>query len=161
MKKKPLLILSFILALGLLVSANAQADQPRASSGILLRANLGWDPIGGGFAFGAGGGYRFPMGPNYVEILGDLYYGPGGKTWTDGNWSKDYTSSLFILAVRFNWLFFYKPEGSGIYPLVGVGLFAGNYSWNEVDTYTPSPSTTLTSSDSYFASRSIINLGVA
>ena len=161
MKKTPFLVLALIFALGLPLLAEAQADQPPAGSGILLRANLGYDPIGGGFAFGAGGGYHFPYGSNYVELLADVYYAPGNSTWTEGNYSNDYTSSLLILSVRCNWLFFYKPGSSGLYALAGVGVFAGSYSWKQVQTYLYSPYNTYTYSDQYFASGTILNLGAA
>ena len=155
--------LALVLALCLPLLAEAQANAPRSSSEILIRANLGYDPIGGGFAFGAGGGYRFPFSGDYAEVLADVYYGPGQSTWTSGFWNYDYTSTLLILAVRANWLFFYKPGSQGIYALVGTGLFAGSYSWKQVQTYplVPPVTSTLTSNDQYFASGTILNLGAA
>ena len=161
MKKRSLLILALFLALGLPLLAEARADLPPAGSGILLRANLGYDPIGGGFGFGAGGGYRFPYGNGYVEVQADVYYGPGYSTWTEGSYSNEYTSGLLILAVRSNWLFFYKPGSSGFYALAGVGVFAGSYSWKQVQTFLYSPYNTYTYSDQYFASGTVLNLGAA
>jgi len=161
MTKMPSLVLALILALCLPMLVQAQADPLRATSEILLRANLGYDPIGGGFAFGAGGGYRFPFSGDYAEVLADVYYGPGHSTWTEGNYSNDYTSSLVILAVRANWLFFYKPGRPGIYALAGTGFFAGSYSWTQVQTYLLSPYNTYTYNDQYFASGTILNLGAA
>jgi hypothetical protein len=68
---------------------------------------------------------------------------------------------LLILAVRANWLFFYRPGSPGLYAVVGTGLFAGSYSTTEVQTYVFSPYTTYTYDDQYFASGTILNLGLA
>jgi hypothetical protein len=159
--RKMSLALALVLTLCLPPLVEAQTGSPRSSSEILLRANLGYDPIGGGFAFGAGGGYRFPFSGDYAEILADVYYGPGHSTSSSGNYNNDYTSSLLILAVRANWLFFYKPGSPGVYALVGTGLFAGSYTTTEVQTFIYSPYTTYTYNYQYFASGTILNLGVA
>ena len=82
MRKSPAFVMALILALCLPLLVDAQTNPMRATSGILLRANLGYDPIGGGFAFGAGGGYRFPFSGDYAEVLADVYYGPGHSTST-------------------------------------------------------------------------------
>jgi hypothetical protein len=159
----PSLVMALILVLCLPLFVDAQTNPIPPTSAILLRANLGYDPIGGGFAFGAGGGYRFPFSGDYAEVLADVYYGPGQSTWTSGSWNYDYTYTLLFLAVRANWLFFYKPGSPGIYALVGTGLFAGSYSWKQVQTYplVPPVTSTLTSNDQYFASGTILNLGAA
>ncbi len=126
------------------------------SSAWLARINVGFDVMDLGFAGGVGGGYRFGGSAGTMEVLGDVYYSPYWETYTAGINVFDYKSTLIILAVRANWLFRYTPEKMGLYPLAGLGVFAGSFSWTNYNR-----TTLYTEGNSYFAAGTVINLGLS
>jgi hypothetical protein len=147
--RRMVLAILVFLAVGLLPLGAA------GSTAWLARINAGMDVIDIGFAGGVGGGYRFGLPTGNMEVLGDVYYSPYCETYTEGANTFDYKQTLIIVAARANWLFNYTPEKRGLYPLVGLGFFAGSFSWTNYNR-----TTDYTEGNSYFASGTVINLGL-
>lgn len=139
-----------LLAVGLMPLGAADG-----SSAYLARVSVGLDVMDLGLAAGLGGGYRFPVAAGNMEVLADVYYSPYWETYTEGANTFDYKSHLIILGVRADWLFNYAPDKRGLYQVVGVGLFAGSFSWTNYNR-----TTDYTEGNSYFASGTVINLGL-
>jgi len=127
---------------------------------ILVRGSIGFDPIGGGFGFGAGAGYRFPVGNAYNEVIADFFYSTSKETTTEGNWRYDYQDWLYIFSVRWDWLFLYTPRENGFYALAGVGFWFGGFEWEEKSTYIPDGSAGPTGGAEGSSGGSIFNVGV-
>jgi len=138
-----------------------QATRPEGAN-FIARANLGFDLFDLGFAFGVGGGYRFPAGGGTSEVLVDIYWSPPfEEDWTEGTLSGWESNELLIISARVDWLFMYTPGRSGFFPVVGAGFFAGAYwqageQWVTVAGPPGSPY-----GDDYFASGSVFSVGAA
>ena len=150
MKRVCRLVVLFLALTGVLAPVAAQGED----SGLLLRFNAGLDLIDIGIAAGAGVGFRFPGPGGLAELTLDAYFGPYWETYTEGN-TFDYTEMLVIIAARANWLFNLKAGRRGWYQVVGAGCFAGSYSWENYNR-----DTDYTEGNSYFASGTLINLGL-
>ena len=126
-----------------------------ADEGFLVRLNAGLDVIDIGLAAGVGAVYRFPGPAGIGEIAADIFYGPYWETYTEGLNTFDYSETLIIVAIRADWLFNYEAGGTGWYQVAGTGVFAGSYAWENYNR-----TTDYTEGNSYFASGTVINLGV-
>jgi hypothetical protein len=140
------------------------SQQTMATEGtnFIARANLGFDLFDFGFAFGVGGGYRFPVGGGTSEVILDVYWSPPFKE----DWEEDVSAGwesneLLIVSARVDWLFLYKPGMSGFFPVVGAGFFAGAY-WQAGEQWpiATGPPGQLYGGD-YFASGSVFSVGAA
>jgi hypothetical protein len=157
----------FVAAMVLLVLVStpfavSEETSSERDSAFLARANLGFDVFGTGFAFGAGGGYRFGLGAGTAEVLVDVYYSPPFKDkWIDGIWHHEESSELLIVSARVDWLFLYSPGKTGFFPLVGAGFFAGSLWWEDIVLQDGVPGTGWIDSADYFASGTVLNLGAA
>ena len=127
---------------------------------ILVRASIGFDPIGGGVGFGFGGGYRFQVGTAYNEVLADFFFSSNKDSSTEGNWHYDYQDWLYIFGVRWDWLFLYEPRENGFYALAGLGFWFGKFEWEETSTYIPDGSAGPPSGSEGGAGGSIFNVGI-
>ena len=163
MSKRRVLFMAAMVAALVLTSAvySQQATAP-ADTNFIARANLGFDLFDLGFAFGVGGGYRFPTGMGTSEVIVDIYWSPPfEEDWTEGSTEGWETNELLIISARANWLFRYTPGMSGFFPVVGAGFFAGAY-WQEGEEWTIGfgPPGTPYGGD-YFASGSVFSVGAA
>ena len=138
-----------------------QTTAPEGTN-FIVRANLGFDLFDFGFAFGVGGGYRFPAGGGTSEVIVDIYWSPPFKeNYTEGSEAGWEINELLIVSARVDWLFLYKPGMTGFFPVVGAGFFAGSYWYAEEWWYISSPSTTYPWDQDYFASGSVFSVGAA
>ena len=151
-----IVVLFFITGSGALLFA-----EDKIPGDILVRAGLGFDPIGGGLGFGVGAGYRFQVGTGYSEVLADFFFSSSKETYTEGNWKYDYKDWLTIFGVRWDWLFLYTPYENGFYALAGVGFWFGRFEWEEKSTYIPDGSTGTPSGNEGSGGGSIFNVGAA
>ncbi|HOX13313.1 MAG TPA: hypothetical protein P5117_00770 [Spirochaetia bacterium] len=126
-----------------------------SDEGFLARISAGLDVIDIGLAAGVGAVYRFPGPGGIGEIAADIFYGPYWETYTEGANTFDYSETLIIVAVRADWLFNYEAGVPGWYQVAGTGVFAGSYSWENYNR-----TTDYTEGNGYFASGTVINLGL-
>ncbi|MBN1835576.1 MAG: hypothetical protein JW820_06980 [Spirochaetales bacterium] len=124
-------------------------------SAVLARAGVGLDVIDPGLAIGVGGGYRFAGRAGTMEILAEVYYSPYRETYTAGSNTFEYAEDLVIVSVRADWLFSYSFTEPGFFQILGVGFFAGSFSWENYNV-----TTDYTEENSYFASGALLNLGL-
>lgn len=136
-------------------AVRAPVGAQESDEGFLVRFNVGLDVIDIGLAAGIGAAYRFPGPGGIGEVSADIYYGPYWETYTEGANTFDYSETLIIIAVRANWLFNYEADVPGWYQVAGTGVFAGSYSWENYNR-----TTDYTEGNSYFASGTVINLGL-
>jgi hypothetical protein len=139
MKRKLFVIMAVLFILG---SVTLLCAEDKIPGDILVRASLGFDPIGGGFGIGAGAGYRFKTPLGYSEVLADFFYSSSREKSTSGDWEYDYQDWLYIFGVRADYLFLYTPYENGFYALAGVGFWVGKFEWEEKRTYQGSPEPT-------------------
>jgi hypothetical protein len=156
-----LYVMAFIAVLVSTPALYGQQSMRPEGTNFIARANLGFDLFDLGFAFGAGGGYRFPAGGGTSEVLVDIYWSPPFKEdWTEGSYEGWEKNELLVVSARVDWLFMYTPGMSGFFPVVGAGLFTGAY-WQEgEETYIPTSVTSSYGGD-YFASGSVFSVGAA
>jgi hypothetical protein len=157
-----LFIAAVLAALAVTPAIYGQKTAMPEGTNFLARANLGFDLFDLGFAFGVGGGYRFPTGGGTTEVLVDIYWSPPfEEEWTEGSTEGWETNELLVVSARVDWLFLYTPGMSGFFPVVGAGFFAGAY-WQEGEEWTIGfgPPGTLYGGD-YFASGSVFSVGAA
>jgi hypothetical protein len=149
-QRRFVVVIVVLMIMGLVPLAVAGAD-----SAILARVGVGIDPIDPGLAVGAGGGYRFSIPAGTMEILGEVYYSPYRETYTAGVNTFDYSEDLVIVSVRADWLFSYRFTEPGFYQVLGAGVFAGSFSWENYNR-----TTAYTEGNEYFASGAVLNLGL-
>ena len=106
---------------------------------ISAHAGLGFDVTSGGAALNLGLAYRPPMGTGFswIEGTADAFHHSSSEDWVEGNYSGTEKTELNILAVRVNYLLNY--ERSGVYPVVGFGLFAAGVEWSETERFRDDP----------------------
>jgi hypothetical protein len=155
-----LLIAGILLLTGGALPGDAQESSGLSNGRILARASLGIDVIDFGLAVGLGAGYRLPVGTGTAEVLLDVFYNRATYSYEESFWEYEGTEWLTIVALRVGWLFNYTPEKRGLYPLVGTGFFAGSYEYEETGHPVGSPTPTVSDSDDFFASGTVLNLGL-
>lgn len=161
-RRRVLFIAAVVTALVVTPAVYSQKTMASEGTNFIARANLGFDLFDLGFAFGVGGGYRFPAGNGTSEIIVDIYWSPPfEEDWTEGTESGWESNELLILSARVDWLFLYTPGMSGFFPVVGVGFFAGAY-WQEGEQWATAigPPGSPYGGD-YFASGSVFSVGAA
>ncbi|MCK4924207.1 MAG: hypothetical protein KAS61_04485 [Spirochaetes bacterium] len=158
MKRILLILIAVLLLAG---SWSVLFAEDKIPGDILVRGSVGFDPIGGGFGFGGGAGYRFSVGSAYNEVLADFFYSTSKETSTEGNWEYDYQDWLYIFGVRWDWLFLYTPYENGFYALAGVGFWFGGFEWKETSTWIPDGSAGPTGGEEGSSGGSIFNVGAA
>jgi hypothetical protein len=161
MKKLLCVLVAAIVCLG--ISAAAQTETPTPVN-IGLRAGLGMD-ISGGFAYGIGGNYQFPVGADVVELGLNFYGNEHKEDSTSGIHTYKETTNLLVFGVLANYLINYSPSNPGLFFVGGVGLAAVSVDWTEesaTDTSlgTPLPGGGSTQNAEAFAGGSVINLGI-
>ena len=164
MSRPKVLLIAVVFAVLVISPAlySQQAARPEGTN-LIARANLGFDLFDLGFAFGVGGGYRFPAGNGTSEVIVDIYWSPPfEEDWTEGTLSGWESNELLIVSARVDWLFMYTPGRSGFFPVVGVGFFAGAY-WQAGEQWVTGspPSSGSSYGDDYFASGSVFSAGAA
>jgi hypothetical protein len=160
-RRRVLFIAAVLAVLAIAPAVYSQQTTKAEGTNFIARANLGFDLFDLGFAFGVGGGYRFPAGSGTSEVIVDIYWSPPFKEdWVEGNYEGWESNELLIVSARVDWLFRYTPGISGFFPVVGAGFFAGAY-WQEgEETYIPTSVTSSYGGD-YFASGSVFSVGAA
>jgi hypothetical protein len=161
-KRRVLCIAVVVAALVITPAVYSQQTMTREGTNFIARANLGFDLFDLGFAFGVGGGYRFPVGSGTSEVIVDIYWSPPfEEDWEEEGYEGWEKNELLIVSARFDWLFRYTPGMSGFFPVVGAGFFAGAY-WQEGEEWLigSGPPGALYGGD-YFASGSVFSVGAA
>jgi hypothetical protein len=163
MSRRRVLFIAVVISVLVITPAlYGQQTVKTEGTNFIARANVGFDLFDLGFAFGVGGGYRFPVGTGTSEVIVDVYWSPPFKeTYTSGNWDYEESTELLILSARVDWLFLYKPGMSGFFPVVGAGFFAGALWWEETSTYRFPPYDVIPDDAEYFASGSVFSVGAA
>lgn len=163
MSRRRVLFIAAIISVVIITPAvYSQQTMTREGANFIARVNLGFDLFDLGFAFGAGGGYRFPAGTGTSEVIVDIYWSPPFKEdWTESSTEGWESNELLIVSARVDWLFLYQPGMSGFFPVVGAGFFAGAY-WQEGEEWIIGfgPPGTPYGGD-YFASGSVFSVGAA
>ena len=156
-----LYVMAFIATLASVPVLYGQQTMRPEGTNFVARANLGFDLFDLGFAFGVGGGYRFPAGSGTSEVLVDIYWSPPFEVdWEEEGYEGWEKNELLIISARVDWLFMYTPGMSGFFPVVGAGLFAGSF-WQEgAEQPIGSPPLVPYGGD-YFASGSVFSVGAA
>jgi hypothetical protein len=161
-RRRVLFIAAVLAVLAIAPAVYSQQTTKAEGTNFIARANLGFDLFDLGFAFGVGGGYRFPAGSGTSEVIVDIYWSPPFKEdWTEGVSEGWESNELLIVSARVDWLFRYTPGISGFFPVVGAGFFAGAY-WQEGEQWPTAlgPPGQLYGGD-YFASGSVFSVGAA
>jgi hypothetical protein len=160
-RRRVLFIAAVLAVLAIAPAVYSQQTTKAEGTNFIARANLGFDLFDLGFAFGVGGGYRFPAGSGTSEVIVDIYWSPPFKEdWVEGNYEGWESNELLIVSARVDWLFRYTPGISGFFPVVGAGFFAGAYWQQGEETYIPTSVTSSYGGD-YFASGSVFSVGAA
>jgi len=161
-RRMVLFIAAVVAVLAMAPAVYSQQTMTREGTNFIARANVGFDLFDLGFAFGVGGGYRFPAGTGTSEVIVDIYWSPPFKEdWTEGSQEGWESNELLIVSARVDWLFLYKPGMSGFFPVVGVGFFAGAY-WQAGEEWPIATSIPIVPyGGDYFASGSVFSVGAA
>jgi len=152
------------IALFLTVALHAPLAIGQISDGLGVRGGIGTD-INGGIAYGGELNYTKGFGKNALQIGLNLFGGSFDESTTEGMYTYDETTDLFVAGVLANFLFSYSMETPGPYFVVGFGFGSVSVNWEERSTGdtslgTPLPGGGSMQSADVTAGGTILNLGI-
>lgn len=98
-----------------------------ADSGLVFSGNAGFDPIGLGWAAGAGAGYEFA---NFEAGL-IVMFSAGKNDYNDSDYKGTYSYNFSLVGVRATYSFGGAFATKGLFPYVGTGFFFMGYSFRD------------------------------
>lgn len=107
-----------------------------ADSGLVFSGHAGFDPIGLGWAAGAGVGYEIAN----LEAGLIVMFSAGKNDYNDTDYKGTYSYNFSLVGVRATYMFGGAFSTKGLFPYVGTGFFFMGYSYK--DEWTPKPTGT-------------------
>ena len=107
-----------------------------ADSGLVLSGHAGFDPIGLGWAAGAGVGYEI----SNMEAGLIVMFSGGRSTYDETSYKGTYSYSFSLVGLRACYMFGGGFGTKGLFPYLGTGFFYMGYSYK--DEWTPKPAGT-------------------